>query len=356
MITYNIHHVDGLYFQLLDDEGKNREYDVVFVDRDSKSEIYETKLKLGGWARLNRKYLSDIAVFVKYEGRTIKQINILDELKGKRVFVVFESSSLGDSIAWMPYCLDMQNVYGCEVIVSTFKNDLFKSVYPELTFVDRGVVVHNIIARVELGWFWDESKEPVNPITVPLQQTASNILAIPFKEIRPRIAFTPGERPIANKYICISTRSTAQCKHWYYWPELIEKLKDWGYTVLEMSKEADDHGAETLEDVSLQNVMNHLHHADMFIGLSSGISWLNWAIGKHTVMIANFTTEDHEFQEDCTRITNKEVCNGCWNNPLFKFNKGDFWWCPENENSPRQFECHKAISMEDVLISLKPLL
>ena len=356
MITYNIHHVDGLYFQLLDDEGKNREYDVVFVDRDSKSEIYETKLKLGGWARLSRKYLSDIAVFVKYEGRTIKQINILDELKGKRVFVVFESSSLGDSIAWMPYCLDMQNVYGCEVIVSTFKNDLFKSVYPELTFVDRGIVVHNIIARVELGWFWDESKEPVNPITVPLQQTASNILAIPFKEIRPRIAFTPGERPIANKYICISTRSTAQCKHWYYWPELIEKLKDWGYTVLEMSKEADDHGAEILEDVSLQNVMNHLHHADMFIGLSSGISWLNWAIGKHTVMIANFTTEDHEFQEDCTRITNKEVCNGCWNNPLFKFNKGDFWWCPENENSPRQFECHKAISMEDVLISLKPLL
>jgi autotransporter strand-loop-strand O-heptosyltransferase len=356
MITYNIHHVDGLYFQLLDDEGKNREYDVVFVDRGSKSEIYETKLKLGGWARLSRKYLSDIAVFVKYEGRTIKQINILDELKGKRVFVVFESSSLGDSIAWMPYCLDMQNVYGCEVIVSTFKNDLFKSVYPELTFVDRGIVVHNIIARVELGWFWDESKEPVNPITVPLQQTASNILAIPFKEIRPRIAFTPGERPIANKYICISTRSTAQCKHWYYWPELIEKLKDWGYTVLEMSKEADDHGAEILEDVSLQNVMNHLHHADMFIGLSSGISWLNWAIGKHTVMIANFTTEDHEFQEDCTRITNKEVCNGCWNNPLFKFNKGDFWWCPENENSPRQFECHKAISMEDVLISLKPLL
>ena len=356
MITYNIHHVDGLYFQLLDDEGKNREYDVVFVDRDSKSEIYETKLKLGGWARLNRKYLSDIAVFVKYEGRTIKQINILDELKGKRVFVVFESSSLGDSIAWMPYCLDMQNVYGCEIIVSTFKNDLFKSVYPELTFVDRGVIVHNIIARVELGWFWDESKEPVNPITVPLQQTASNILAIPFKEIRPRITFTPGERPIANKYICISTRSTAQCKHWYYWPELIAQLKTWGYTVLEMSKEADDHGAEILEDVSLQNVMNHLHHADMFIGLSSGISWLNWAIGKHTVMIANFTTEDHEFQEDCTRITNKEVCNGCWNNPLFKFNKGDFWWCPENENSPRQFECHKAISMEDVLISLKPLL
>lgn len=365
MITYNLHHVDGLYFQLLDDEGKNREYDVTFVDRKTEvpglfqlqqTTIYETKLKPGGWARLSRKYLSDIAIFIKYEGRTVKQINLLDELKGKRVFVVFESKSLGDSIAWIPYCLQLKETYKCDVIVSTFKNDLFESVYPELTFVPRGLIVHNLIARVEFGWFWDDAKEPVNPVTIPLQQTASNILALPFEEIRPRIAFTPGERPIVNEYICISTRSTSQCKHWYYWPELIKKLVSWGYRVIELSQEADDYGAETLEDKSLANVMNYLHHADMFIGLSSGISWLNWAVGKHTVMISNFTKADHEFQEDCTRITNDEVCNGCWNNPMFKFNKGDWNWCPENENTPRQFECHKSISVDDVTVVLKGLL
>ena len=33
MITYNIHHVDGLYFELTGDEGKNREYDVTFIDK-----------------------------------------------------------------------------------------------------------------------------------------------------------------------------------------------------------------------------------------------------------------------------------------------------------------------------------
>lgn len=362
MITYNIHHVDGLYFQLLDDEGKNRDYDIQFVDRKANipgfvlprnEVIYETKLKPGGWARLSRKYLSDIAIFIKYEGRTIKQINLLDELKGKRVFVVFESKSLGDSIAWIPYCLQMQEVHKCQVIVSTFKNDLFESVYPELTFVDRGVTVNNIIARVELGWFWDSAKEPVNPVTIPLQQTASNILALPFEEIRPRVTFLPGQRPIVNEYICISTRSTSQCKHWYYWPELIAQLKSWGYRVIELSQEADDYGAETLEDKSLTNVMNYLHHADMFIGLSSGISWLNWAIGKHTVMISNFTKAEHEFQEDCTRITNDNVCNGCWNNPMFRFNKGDWNWCPEHENSPRHFECHKAIKVETVLEEIK---
>ena len=31
-------------------------------------------------------------------------------------------------------------------------------------------------------------------------------------------------------------------------------------------------------------VANILHHADLFIGLGSGLSWLNWALGKHTVM------------------------------------------------------------------------
>ena len=352
MITYNIHHVNGLFFELTGDEGKNREYTISFVDRQANKTIYETKLKPGSWAKLNRKYLSDIAIFVKYEGRTVKQINLLDEIKGKRVFISFESKSLGDSIAWIPYCLKFKEVYNCHVIVSTFRNELFKDVYPELEFVGRGVTVPNLAAMVEIGWYWDDLKEPVHPATIPLQQSASNILCLEYEEIQPRIAFTPKERPAVNEYICISTRSTAQCKHWYYWPELIQALKTKGYRVFELSQEADDYGAEKLEDTSLENVMNYLWHADTYIGLSSGISWLNWGLGKQGVMISNFTTEDHEFQSNCIRITNKDVCNGCWNNPMFKFNKGDWMWCPEHENSPRHFECHKAISMNDVLSKL----
>jgi len=361
MITYNLHHVNGLYFELTGDEGKDREYDIQFVDRKAKVKgmltdqhvtIYETKLKPGAWARLNRKYLSDIAIFVKYQGRTVKQINLLDEIRGKRVFISFESKSLGDSIAWIPYCLKFKEVYNCHVIVSTFRNELFKDVYPELEFVGRGTSVPNLIAMMEIGWYWDDSKEPVHPATIPLQQAASNILCLEHEEIQPRIVFTPKERPVVNEYICISTRSTAQCKHWYYWPELIQALKTKGYRVFELSQEADDYGAEKLEDTSLENVMNYLWHADTYIGLSSGISWLNWGLGKQGVMISNFTTEDHEFQSNCIRITNKDVCNGCWNNPMFKFNKGDWMWCPEHENSPRHFECHKAISMNDVLSKL----
>jgi autotransporter strand-loop-strand O-heptosyltransferase len=354
MFKYNLNLVNGLFFELVHTP-KNIEYRVDFLEKGKAEPLYSVMLKKGMWAKHPQKYLSNYFIEIWDVSDSSKhfvaeRISFIEHMKGKRVFISFESSSLGDSIAWIPYCLEFKNIYQCDVIVSTFKNKLFESVYPELTFVDRGMVVDNIVAMFEIGWFYDAIKEPVHPATIPLQKAASNILNLKHREIKPRIAFTPKDRPAVNEYVCISTKSTAQCKHWYYWSELIEALKSKGYRVFEMSQEADELGAEKLDDTSLQNVMNYLHHADHYIGLSSGISWLNWAVGKETVMISNFTEEDHEFS--CIRITNKNVCNGCWNNPLFKFNKGDWNWCPENENSPRQFECHKAISMNDVLEKL----
>lgn len=352
MFKYNLNLVDGLFFELIHTP-ENKEYRIVFLDK--KEQIYTTTLKKGMWAKHPQRYLTNYFIEI-WDGDQLKErISFIDHMKGKRVFISFESSSLGDSIAWIPYCLEFKNIYQCDVIVSTFKNELFQSVYPELTFVGRGVVVENIIAMFELGWFWDKLKEPTHPATIPLQQAASNILNLKHREIQPRIAFVPKEKP-PYKYVCISTRSTAQCKHWYYWSELIQALKSKGYRVFEMSQEADELGAEKLEDTSLSNVMNYLHHADLYIGLSSGISWLNWGIEKKGIMISNFTEDGHEFQSNCIRITNKDVCHGCWNNPMFKFNKGDWNWCPENENSPRHFECHKAISMNDVLEEVKKLI
>jgi autotransporter strand-loop-strand O-heptosyltransferase len=89
------------------------------------------------------------------------------------------------------------------------------------------------------------------------------------------------------------------------------------------------------------------------MGLSSGISWLAWAMQKKVFMIANFTDKEHEFQTDCIRITDTSVCHGCWHKPIFKFDKGDYWFCPENADTPQAFECHKAISAERVIEEIK---
>ena len=95
---------------------------------------------------------------------------------------------------------------------------------------------------------------------------------------------------------------------------------------------------------------------EFFIGLSSGLSWLAWGLGKQVVMISNFTNEEHEFMFNCTRIVNRSVCNGCWNNPMFKFDKGDWYWCPEHKGTERQFECHKSITSDMVIEQIQHLL
>jgi autotransporter strand-loop-strand O-heptosyltransferase len=161
------------------------------------------------------------------------------------VFISFESKALGDTLAWIPYCLEFARHYECKVIVSTFKNFLFEKSYPELEFVGRGEVVKDIIGMFEIGWYWDKQKEPVNPILIPLQQSASNILHIPHREIVPIIDFVPKERPMQEKYVCISMYSTSQCKLWYYWQEVIDFLVLQGYKIIEISKENDMMGQRT---------------------------------------------------------------------------------------------------------------
>jgi len=350
MFNYKLFNIDGLYFEITDCD---EDYICTFIEEinGERKEHYSTTLSKGTWMKIDVRYIGNFFVEARNNKGVLKhRISFLQHLKGKRVFITFGSSSLGDTIAWMPYCLEFKKKYQCEVIVSTFKNFLFESVYPELEFAKPGDVVDNIVAMPDLGWHWDKSKEPVNPVTIPLQQAACNILNLPYKEMRPRIVDLPGALLEGEKYVCISTMSTAECKHWNKWPQLISRLKDQGYKVIELSKEANDYGAEKLEDTSLESVINHLRGCEFYIGLSSGISWLAWAVEAKVVMIANFTESNHEFE--CIRVENRSVCNGCWNNPKFRFDKGNWNWCPEHEDTPRQFECHKSISVDDVINSL----
>jgi autotransporter strand-loop-strand O-heptosyltransferase len=78
-------------------------------------------------------------------------------------------------------------------------------------------------------------------------------------------------------------------------------------------------------------------------------------LGKHTIMISNFTEAGHEFSIETTRITNPNVCHGCWNNKNFKFDKGNWNWCPIYEGYERQFECQKSILPESVIGAIKEL-
>jgi autotransporter strand-loop-strand O-heptosyltransferase len=355
-LTFNVnsHSVDGYFFEL--QSNFTTPFKVEVYDETEKL-VYKTELTSGMYSTLSRKYYSKWKTKLYLEDLVFEhEFN----LENSRVFIVFESSSLGDTIAWMPYCEEFRKKHNCHVIVSSFRNDMFKNLYPEIEFVERGAVVPNLKALYRLGWFYDYDKEPVLPSTIPLQKSATNILGLDYKEIHSRIYFKPKERPYPEKYICIAPSSTAGCKLWNNptgWLELTKYLSNKGYKIINISKDGEQiEGVENISDDSMENTKNVIFHSEFVIGLSSGLSWLSWSLGKHVVMISNFTDADHEFTINCTRITNPSVCNGCWNNPNFKFDKGDWYWCPEHKGTERQFECHKSITADMVINQIQHLL
>ena len=349
------HFVNQPFFEILGESDK--QFKVQFLDENNQL-FHETYINSNNWIKLSREY------FTKWNIQVFDSDNLIYKTQlnyyNKRVFISFDSFSLGDTIAWIPYCLEFKKKHKCDVIVSMKWTNLFKDVYPELEFVEPGTTVHNLNGMYRLGWFWDSKKEPELPNTISLQKAATNILGLDFTEIKPRIDFTPKENQYNNKYVTIAPSSTAGLKHWNNptgWQELIDYLIVNGYDVVCVSKEENDlKNIIRIKDTSIENTMNVIHHSEFFIGLSSGLSWLSWALGKHVVMISNFTEPDHEFVNNCTRITNHSVCNSCWNNPMFKFDKGDWNWCPEHKNTPRQFECHKSITSQMVIDRIQNLI
>jgi len=144
-------------------------------------------------------------------------------------------------------------------------------------------------------------------------------------------------------------------------------LNEEGYKVMMITHEPlNDDWHDSKLGGTLQNVidetgdkpievrMNQIKHAEAFIGVGSGLSWLAWAIGTPVVLISGFSEEHTEF-EDCERIgAPKGFCSGCFNREWL--NPGDWEWCPDHKDTPRQFECTKSITPAKVISSVKKVL
>lgn len=351
-IKINVDFVDGPFLEI--EGNSDKKYKVQFYDKTGKLH-YTNTINCNNWVRLNRKYYTDWNYKV-WEGDTL----ILDEwlnLEGKIVQISLDSKSIGDTIAWFPYCEEFRKKHKCILYVSTFWNSFFEKSYKDIKFIKPGLHPPNIYAFYKIGWYYNESMEPTLPNTIPLQKASSNILGLDYKEIKPNIDYKFTEKsPYPKKYITIATNSTAGCKFWTKegWGGLVEYLTNLGYIIVNVSKENNPiKGVEKIKDDSIENTMNVIHHSEFFIGLSSGLSWLAWGIGKKSVMISNFTEADHEFSSNCIRVVKHDVCYGCWNNPNFKFDRGDWDWCPVHKGTKRHFECHKSITSEYVIDKIK---
>jgi autotransporter strand-loop-strand O-heptosyltransferase len=335
---------------------KKEKYHVEFIDSRNNKIIFSTDIENNMWASCGIKYF--IPWIIKINGVVFDTLN----LNGKNVLISFESKSVGDTIAWAPYAIDFSKKHNCNVILSTFHNDWFEGNpnYYGIKFISPGSSVE-CYSVYRIGWFRDKNNGwknfdlyPNQLNTQPLQKTATDILGLEFSEKNYGINFTPSDRPIPQKYIVISPHSTAGCKEWPYdnWYELSGQLSKKGYSVISLSNKPFDHpNIISIVETDWTKVFNLLYHADLFIGLSSGLSWINWSLGKKTVMISGFSNNNHEFTSNIIRISNN-ICIKCWTDPVMKFDSGDWNWCPVYKGTELQHICQKSISPNQVMMSL----
>ena len=357
---------DGPYLEITDEDDRDREYDVKFIDRKTGEVKYNSKIKSGWFASSSIKYFVDWRLEIKSEDFNVSyDLN----LKNQRVLVCFESKSLGDNLAWIQYVEKFRQTHDCKLFCSTFHNDLFKSQYPDIEFINPGGVVDNVHALYRIGvWYetnsnYDIFKHPINPFKVPLLKIASDILGLSYEELKPNL---PKLGKNKNKRVCIAIHSTAQTKYWNNpngWQDVVDFLTKEGYEVRLLSKEEDNYmGNKTpkgvirqpINEMSIIDTIKTLQESELFIGISSGLSWLSWASGTPTILISGFTDDYMEPENGIIRIINKEVCHGCWHSHTF--DPGDWNWCPVNKNTDKQFECSKSIESIDVINKIKSIL
>ena len=350
IVTY----LDGPKVEIVGQQ--NKKYRVEFINKETSKVLYSSDIDNNMWTACSIRYY--VPWQIKINGEIYEELS----LKGKKVLISMESKSIGDSIAWVPYVLEFKKKHECEIYLSTFHNSFFSENknYKDIKFINPGESVP-CDALYRLGWFkkdnkWNDTDRNPNQVNIiPLQKTASDILGLEFEEINYGVHFVPKKNPKDKKYIVIVPNATAGCKEWIYehWVELTKMIKGKGYDVISLTKYPHFiDGVENIFDEDLETVMNYMYHAEKFIGLGSGLSWLNWAMGKHTHMINGFARDGHEFTSNVTRIYNHNTCVFCWNDEVFVFDSGDWDWCPVYKNTSKQHICQKSILPSQVFEKL----
>lgn len=296
---------------------------------------------------------------IKIENKSQHQIE-------QHSLVKIESNAIGDNIAAMTIIEKWRSESGKKVTVLCNFPELFRASYPNLIIHKKDDV--NVEFKSSEGlWFikdkiYTEKINTTYKFEYPLLEGYAKDFGISSEGAKLKIDSTNGKRPIKSKYVCIGFHSTAQCKYWNYpggWDDLCKILRKKGLTPVCVEKDYSfgikGHMNEIPNRVvkrvglPLNEVINYIQHAEMFIGLSSGLSWIAQSLGTPTVIISNATSKDNEFVDDKTlRIYNESVCHGCFHK--YKFDSGDWLWCPIYRNDEaRRFICTKAITPEYVM-------
>ena len=289
------------------------------------------------------------------------------EPEGQEILMAVPTNVLGDTLAILPYVREFQKLHNCKVFLylPEFLRELAANFYPEIEQVHE--ITQNYYATFYLsGALGDCLTLPVDSRILPLEKVGGLILGIKNTPQLPKFIPTK-KREIAEPYVCISVQASGVQKTWLYpdgWNIVVKYLKNLGYKVLCIDKnkiESDkdytmqkpDQAEDFTGNISLIDRANMIHYADFFIGLGSGLSWLAHYVNCPVVMICGFSQDWYEFFTPY-RVKNKFVCNGCYNDVQSSFLKNET--CYKYKGTPRELECQKKISPQQVIKAIEKLL
>lgn len=318
--------------------------------------VWKQDLVDRGWYRFSQDYWIDMEVRIVRDEATEAAYTLTADRRSD-FGIQIDSGSLGDTLSWMGQVIEFKEQTSCrQVWVRCHKPFLFDTE----RYRTRGIFLVDWAQEWPLdyqgigvyqrdGINSPKDKHPRDWRTLPLGAIAADQLGIDYHETRPYMAREFLKKKVLKRpTVCIATDSTAQAKYWNHptgWQDLIDGLKTKGIDILYVSKEETSlKGVEHIPD--LVEAAQAISGAGYFIGISSGLSWLAWAIGVRVCMISGFTWEFVEFDCDI-RIINKSVCSGCWTWAVF--DRGDWNWCPQWKGTDRHFECTKTITPTEVL-------
>lgn len=380
---------DYAYLEIVGDSNDINEYSVEFINLDDNAVEYSNILKVNYWSKLDNISDKNITIKVSVDNKIVFERNKNERFN--RVYILFGSNALGDTIAWIPCVEEYRILNNVEVVLYTNHNYLFDKAYPEIIFTD--IADPNYINNVDKKFRIDYGPElyVVNGVLDPenwkkiqekfdnfikyfdyrkmsLQSIGKKILGLNDNEVVPKINIPESGTKIKGKYVVVAIQSTAQLKYWnnpFGWERLFDFLGRNGYKIvlIDRYKKYGVNGSwneapkskyviDKTGNYPLSDRITDLKYADMMITISSGLAWVSWAVGTPVVMISGFTKPFNEFQSNNIRIFNSTVCNGCWNDLNITFDASKWNFCPKNKD----FICSKAIQPKDVIDAVKKLM
>ena len=285
-------------------------------DLDTGNILYDTTIAAGRVSSAKRYYVR-ARIEVWQGGASVLTHDYSAD--GRDVLIQFPVGTLGDTMGWFPYAVKFKELHGCRLTCAMSGED-----HPA---VPRRLSGHHLrhprggqaraLLRdlLALGLFFDDKdfiQQPTDFRHVGLHRTAGYILGVDPTEAPPRIALADDSRPIAEPYVCI-----ARAEH-----DAEQILEQSGR--LARDRAVSESGTATASSASTrsrctarassgtrsptaprtrpatgrwQERARWLKHAEFFVGLSSGLSWLAWAVGAPVVMISGFTHPDQRVRD-----------------------------------------------------------